>query len=368
MKKSFLCLVTSLAIMLASAGTDGQIVPRLRPVTPLVDGADTVSVVIIGDVMMHAGQLPYDYSTFLERISGSLREADIAVANMEFSLGGKPYTGYPCFSAPDSYAWTVAQQCGVDLFLTANNHILDRGTAGLKRTLDVYDKVRDSLGVLFTGTSRSSAEQEANSPAVISRRGIRIAFVNFTYGTNSGTGGTGWPRVNMLEGAVVDSAFSRAKAQGADFIVAIPHWGNEYQFHHSSAQQRWAERMVKDGADVIVGGHPHIVQDTTHISGVPVIYSVGNAVSNMTVPKTRMELMVTLRFVRNNGTGEKTMLEPELDFMWCTLPGTLSDSYRTIFVNDYIGTRGNWHNPGDYDMMLHILDQVKSSTGIGGGA
>ena len=336
-------------------------VPQPRP----LQAADTVTVRIIGDVMMHAGQLPYDYSTFLEQISGSLKEADIAVANMEFSLGGEPYTGYPCFSAPDSYAWTVAQHCGVDLFLTANNHILDRGTSGLKRTLDVYDKVRDSLGVLFTGTSRSRAEQEANSPAVISRKGIRIAFVNFTYGTNSGAGGTDWPRANMLEGAVIDSAFSRAKAQGADFIVAIPHWGNEYEFNHSSAQQHWAERMVKDGADVIVGGHPHIVQDSTHISGVPVIYSIGNAVSNMSVPKTRMELMATLRFVRNYGTGEKIMLEPELDFMWCTLPGSLSDSYRTIFVNDFIGTRDQWLDPSDYSTMINVLDLVKSSTGVG---
>ena len=78
-----------------------------------------------------------------------------------------------------------------------------------------------------------------------------------------------------------------------------------------------------------------------------------------------MELMVTLRFVRDNGTGEKTMLEPEIDFLWCTLPGTLSDSFRTIFVKDYIGTRDQWLDPSDYDTMINVLNLVKSSTGVG---
>lgn len=336
----------------------------IRHPRPLPE-ADTVCVRIIGDVMMHSKQMSYDFSTFLEPVSASLREADIAVANMEFTLGGKPYTGYPCFSSPDSYAWTVVDQCGIDLMLTANNHILDRGAAGLTRTLGVYDKIRDSLGVQFTGTARNREEELSTSPAFISRRGMKIAFANFTYGTNNGTGGRAWPKVNVLSDGMIDSTINRAREQGADFIVVIPHWGTEFQFKHSASQKHWAERMVRDGADVIVGGHPHIVQDTSHISGVPVIYSIGNAVSNMLVPKTRMELMVTLRFVRDYATGEKRMLEPELDFLWCTLPGTLGGSFSTIFVEDYIGTRDLWSDPSDYDTMVRILDLAKSSTGIG---
>ena len=93
---------------------------------------DSVTLRFIGDVMLHKGQIDRDFTPFLKGISEDLAEADVAFANMEFSLGGSPYTGYPAFSSPDSYAEYVVG-CGVDVLLTANNHILDRGRKGLER-------------------------------------------------------------------------------------------------------------------------------------------------------------------------------------------------------------------------------------------
>ncbi|MBR5076022.1 MAG: CapA family protein [Bacteroidales bacterium] len=329
-----------------------------------LNAPDTVSVVIIGDVMMHAKQLERDHRPFLERIAPALREADFAVANMEFPLGGKPYTGYPAFSTPDYYPWYVGGECGVDVFLTANNHVLDRGSAGLKRTLDVYEKIRDSLGVRQTGAGRDPEELGRDNPLLLSRKGIRIALVNFTYGTNTGPDRE-WPKVSLMHKDEVSAAIRSAREQGADFVVALPHWGTEYQLRHDATQGSWAGWLVGEGVDAVVGSHPHVVQDTTHIGGVPVIYSLGNAVSNMSATNTRIGLMATLRFVYDPASGEKKMLEPELRFLWCTLPERLlPDSYASLFVKEWANRRDDWLTPSDFDNMMSTYRRVLDATGI----
>lgn len=329
-----------------------------------LNAPDTVSVIIIGDVMMHTKQLARDHHPFMERIAPALREADFAVANMEFPLGGEPYAGYPAFSTPDYYAWYAGDDCGIDVFLTANNHVLDRGSRGLKRTLDVYGQIRDSLGVLQTGAARDQAEWDETYPLMLFRHGIRIGLVNFTYGTNSGQD-TEWPKVNYMRKEEVSAAIRSARAQGADFVVALPHWGTEYQLQHDATQQSWAKWLVSEGVDAIVGAHPHVVQDTTHIQGVPVIYSLGNAISNMSIINSRLGLAVTLRFTHDPLTGEKQMLEPELRFLWCTLPERLlPDSYASLFVKEWANRRDDWLTPSDFDNMISTWERVKNTCGI----
>ena len=132
---------------------------------PFRAAPDTVSITFIGDVMMHSNQLKYDYDAFFSELGPITRDADISVANLEFSLAGKPYTGYPSFSAPDGYAYSIADH-GVDVFLTANNHILDKGRRGLKRTLQVYDSMRDSLGIRYTGCAADPAA-DASGPGYL---------------------------------------------------------------------------------------------------------------------------------------------------------------------------------------------------------
>lgn len=331
-------------------------IPFPKPLTP---PADTVSVVVIGDVMMHTRQLGYDCGSFLSQLKPMLESADIAVANMEFALGGPPYTGYPSFSAPDSYADYVAG-LGVNVFLLANNHIRDRGEKGLLRTLDYYGAMP---GVFHTGAAKNEEADSTAHPLILVSHGIRFALINSTYGTNANVREDSYPRVRTNDKALIKRDIERAKRADADFVICLPHWGVEYQLKHSPAQEKLAEWMAEQGADVIVGSHPHVVQDSTHINAVPVIYSVGNAVSNMSATNTRLELAVTLRFV-NDHKGAKTMLEPELSFLWCTLPGMLTDGYQTIVVKDYIGKRDEWINPSDYDNMMSTLERVKKATGI----
>lgn len=351
--------ILTFCLMLASfAGASAQVRYEIPSPKPLRQFSDTVSVAIIGDVMMHAAQLEYDNSTFLDGISGWLKEADFGCANMEFTLAGKPYSGYPTFSAPDEYARSV-RNCGADVFLTANNHILDKGQTGLGRTLDIYR----NMGILFTGSAGSREEKEARNPLILRRRGISIALINFTYGTNA-PAGKGWPATCRMDEKDIEDAFSRARSQGADFIVVLPHWGNEYELTHSATQEKWARKLVSLGADAVVGAHPHVVQDSTHINGVPVIYSIGNAVSNMSATNTRLELAVRIRFVRDQVSGQTRMLEPELRFMWCTLPGRLTDNYRTIFVDEWTGRRSEWLLKSDYDIMMETYRNVRRATHI----
>ena len=333
-------------------------VPFPRPLRPQ---PDTVTVTFIGDLMMHERQLGYDCDSFLSELGSITRDADISVANLEFTLAGEPYSGYPSFSAPDRYAWSIAEH-GVDVFLTANNHILDKGRDGLVRTLEVYEAMRDSCGIRYTGCAPDTASDTLLNPLVIVGKGVRIALVNFTYGTNYDPR-PAWPKVRTMDRSDVKDMMDRAKARGADFIVALPHWGTEYQLRHSREQEEWAGWLAKQGADLIVGAHPHVVQDSTHIGGVPVIYSMGNAVSNMSARDTRLELAVRTRFV-HFPDGAKEMLEPELIFLWCCLPGALRDNYVTIPVQDFIGRRDEWLNPYDYDNMINTYNRVTKETGL----
>lgn len=351
MRKTIFILILTL---LAPQAVTAQYLYKLTPPRAIYAPCDTATLFIIGDVMMHRKQLEHDHQTFLKFIEPHMQDADFCIANMEFSLGGKPYTGYPAFSTPDWYAEYLAQ-CGADVFLTANNHILDRGLRGLRRTISVYEAMSRTDGIMYTGIGPK--------PLVIRKRGISIALVNFTYGTNIGPE-TSAPDALRMRKADVAAAISEARKEGVDFIVALPHWGNEYQLRHSANQESWAKWLAGQGCSVVVGAHPHVVQDTTHINGMPVIYSIGNAVSNMSAENTRLELAVTLRFVFDRNSGTKKMLEPQLDFMWCTLPGRLTHSYATILIKEWANRRNDWLISSDYDNMIQTLERVKSATGI----
>lgn len=333
---------------------------HLEPARPLYR-ADTVSMLIIGDVMMHSRQMEYPFSTFLQNISGRMKAADVAVVNMEFTLAGKPYTGYPAFSAPDGYADYVSD-CGADIFLAANNHILDKGSSGLERTMQIYSRMEQDGKIRFTGVSANAEDNAERYPLMVNAGGISLALVNFTYGTNIG-GGDAWPKVNKIRKDDISQALTRAERELADFIIVLPHWGIEYELRHSPAQEDLARWLVSRGADAIVGAHPHVVQDSTVISGVPVFYSLGNAVSNMSAPNTQLELAVKLRLVISEN-GDKSMLPPEATYLWCSLPGFFTDSYATIAVKDFIGRRSIWKNPSDYDKMMATYQRVKSATGV----
>lgn len=339
--------------------------PYPFPMKLLTPSNDTLKICVMGDVMMHTKQIEnarrkdsgYDFSSYFQFIEDDIRSADIAVANMEFTLAGKPYTGYPCFSAPDSLARYLAE-CGFDVFLTANNHIYDKGTAGAARTMKIYRELEEEYGISIAGM----AEDEVSTGMVTrSVKGISIAFVNMTYGTNLGTGPY-WPKVFRLSDrqAVEESM---AKAEECDVTIVLPHWGEEYKLTHNARQEETAEWLISQGADIIIGAHPHVIQDCQKTNGVTVAYSLGNAVSNMSAANTQLELMATIRVVRHvNGRIE--IAEPEFRYLWCSRPGGYNSSYTVLPVKDFIGTREQWQGPWEYDKMMRTYRHVQEKTRI----
>ena len=122
-------LCITLTVLLATGAVSfAQFEKPIPKAVSLLPVKDTVTVTFLGDMMMHSKQLEYDCSSFIKELGSITADADISIANLEFTLAGKPYSGYPAFSAPDSYAEDLASK-GVDIFLTANNHILDKGSS-----------------------------------------------------------------------------------------------------------------------------------------------------------------------------------------------------------------------------------------------
>ena len=354
-----------------------QIHVSVPPARPLRQLPDTATILVMGDVMMHRDQISnaarpdgtYDFSTYLANIKPMIEKADLSIANMEFTLAGRPYTGYPCFSAPDGYEDYVAS-CGVDVFLTANNHILDKGKNGLERTLSRYSDMESSGIVKHTGVSASDVDDRMRFPLMVAVKGVRVALVNFTYGTNI-KGDSDFPKVHLTDKKEIEAAVRRARRAGADFVIALPHWGTEYVLNHSSSQEALADWLVGIGCDAVIGAHPHVVQDCGLVSAfsdgslkkVPVVYSLGNIVSNMSATNTQVGMIASLRIVTDED-GVKTMLPPRLTFTWCTRPGTLTDSYATVPVKDFIDKKELWKRPADHDNMVRSYLRVKSQTGI----
>jgi poly-gamma-glutamate synthesis protein (capsule biosynthesis protein) len=340
-----------------------------RNVMPLYR-QDTLTMRFIGDVMMHSRQIStaarddgtYDFSSYFRYIENRLKEADIAVANMEFSLGGEPYAGYPAFSAPDTIAGYVAD-CGIDIFLLANNHIYDRGLGGAQRTLDVYGRMKEGHGIRYTGLAADQEERDEIHPLMMVVRGFRLALVNMTYATNGGER-TGWPKVNYLDDREdIRKAIEKAEGMGSDIVIALPHWGNEYELTHSERQKEQAGWLAENGADMIIGAHPHVVQDIDTSGDVQIAYSLGNAVSNMSARNTRLEMMLTVRITRD-AMGKIRILPFEPEFLWCSLPGHFSTDYTVLPVKEFIGKREEWLTKADYDNMIATYERVRTITGI----
>ena len=269
---------------------------------------DTLTLMFIGDVMSHSPQVDaarladgsYDYSPCYRFLAPYIASADICIANMEVPLAGSPYTGYPQFSCPDNMMSQLFD-AGVDVFLTANNHTCDKGAKGIRRTIHVMD----SLGIPHTGTWLDSTDYFQRNPLIIDKNGFRIAVLNYTYGTN----GIPAPNpfiVNMLDSVNIFNDIATARATDADYIIVMPHWGIEYERHQNKAQAGYARYMYECGADMVIGGHPHVVQpitlenrDEQGVAQRVTAYSLGNFVSNQRKRFTDGGIIIKCEMVRD---------------------------------------------------------------------
>ncbi len=266
---------------------------------------ESVSLVMGGDVLFHSYLIhggkqadgSYDYDYAFQYLQSITSEVDIAIANMEGTLAGEPYTGFPLFSAPDAVAKAI-RSGGFNVALSSNNHMIDKGAAGLKRTVDILE----SEGLVVSGTRRSEDEPFYQ---LVDVGGIRVAMATFTYETIRQEGrralnaivipdeAVGLVNSFSMEEPYMSQDFARMatlaenmRTYGADIVVFNIHWGTEYSVAENWYQSSLAQELADAGVDLILGNGAHVIQPIKEVLSADgdhsmlVYYSVGNMLSD----------------------------------------------------------------------------------------
>lgn len=321
------CILILVLLIMTTIICSKKIMTRTQPIeTTEVAAVEekkdiTINMVAIGDIMCHTSNFQdaynsetksYDFSYVFEDIKDYIKNADIAIGNLETTFAGKDagYSGYPNFNTPEQLAQNI-KDLGVDVVSTANNHSLDKKYNGLVNTLDELDKV----GLSHTGTYRSVDEQ--NTILTKNVNGINIAFLSFTYGTN----GIPVPKgkeycINLIDNNLILDQIAKAKATNPDLICVNMHWGVEYQLKQNATQENLADFLFKNGVDIIFGSHPHVLEpmekrtitmdDGTTKDGF-VIYSLGNFMSGQVSENTQNTIILQLKITKHVDDGKITI-------------------------------------------------------------
>lgn len=304
--------------------------------TPPVEPDTTVTLAAVGDIMAYDSQiadaqqedLTYDFSDCFSVISPYTMSADLTVGNLELNFCGAPYSGQakaaPYFNAPEILA-TNLRDIGFDILQTANTYSIMNGFNGLTSTINVLN----DAGIDHVGTYANDPAESADGGVLVREiNGIKIAFIAFTKGLNglslpSGkdfcvdllyTDYTGnFSAVNTT--GILDR-ISAAKSVSPDVIIAMLHWGGEYDIEPNDSQKDIASLLFKNGVDVILGSHSHVVgpMETMTVQTVDgetkdcfVAYSLGNFVSSMSNDYTRESVILNLEFTKSGETGKTTI-------------------------------------------------------------
>lgn len=306
----------------------------------------TASIGAMGDLLMHKPIFDdltkynaavqqkdgsYDFSTVFQYLSEYTSELDFAVANLETTLAaednGYAYSGYPLFNCPDEVVDGV-KDAGFDMLLTANNHSYDTRLVGFKRTLEVIR----GKGIKTLGTYLSTDETKWTVEEI---NGIKIGMMSYTYATGEAEAGRpslnnnqaiseaglcNYFNTNNLDSfyTEVEGYLEEMKQVGAEATILFIHWGVEYILEENQTQNDMAQKLCDLGIDVIIGGHPHVVQPVELLTSTEdpehktvCLYSLGNAVSNQRLgfsdaiktPHTEDGILFTVTFEKySDGT------------------------------------------------------------------
>lgn len=282
-----------------------------------------ISLLFVGDIMQHDSNIAaaynstnkkYDYSACFEYAAPILRSADLTIGNLELTLAGPPYKGYPQFSAPDALAVQL-KRLGFDVLVTANNHSLDRRKKGVERTI----RILDSLQLQHTGTFKDSAERASIYPLQLEKNGFRFSLLNYTYGTN-GIPVTKPNIVNLIDTVAIKVDLAKARAQQTDAIIVFMHWGAEYQSLPNAEQKKLAALCFREGAKLVIGAHPHVLQPMVwnQKDDQLIAYSLGNFISGQR-PRYRdggAMLWVELQKITHDSVSTTSIRNAEYELEW----------------------------------------------------
>lgn len=299
-----------------------------------------IDIVSLGNLIIHQSQINgaknengYDFSPSFQYIKEMVSEADISLGILEGALAGGEPTGYPIFNSPDEVV-DALKDTGIDIINYANNHIYDYDDEGLQRTIEITkEKGLDVLGVKSTEEEKSYLVKEVD--------GVKIGFASYVFETAAVNG---YKTINSNPVSInsenlintfnyndlesfynrIASEISAMKAEGVKFIIASMHWGEEYNTYIEATQNEIAKKLNELGVDIILGGHPHVIQPYEIICNESghstfVIYSQGNSLSNQSeqeIGVAESEDGIMIKFTLEKKDGNVSLKEYKIIPTW----------------------------------------------------
>lgn len=346
---------------------------------PQASGKSTVTICAAGDAMVHETQLKsakksdggYDFTGYFKYVEKYFKAADIALVNLETVLAGpdRGYDGFPLFNTPDEFAYAL-KQAGITDVCTSNNHSVDMGGKGLKRTVEVLK----GQGLEVFGTRKSLEEK---SYIIKEVKGIKIGLMAYTYETELAEKGKyiNGIYINEETAALIDSfnykkldrdlreiekRVRKMKEEGAEVIIAYMHWGDEYQLKENDYQRTMAKALCNYGVDIIFGNHPHVVQPVTLMKSDAdgrdtfVAYAMGNLISNQreeTLPSignrkyTENSILLNVTIEKDFDSGKISIKNAEYVPLWVNKFSS-GDKYKFEIVPCAVARK----EPGSYNI------------------
>jgi len=315
------------------------------------DSIITIRIAVSGDLMCHSPQVKtstvardsFDFSPSFQYIKPFLQDADFTIGNLETITAGKEkkYTGYPFFNSPDQYLLDI-KKAGFSFVTTSNNHALDRGEAGVRRTIEKLVE----LNLNYTGTFIS--QHDRDSIRIINIKGIKTAILSYSYGTN----GNPIPRgkkylINLIDENLIRQDIVNARKSGADLVVVYYHFGIEYKREPIESQIELVNNTKQLGADIILGGHPHVIEPMDYFKTKNakldtgfVIYSLGNFISSQRWRYSDAGVIIYLNISKNVKNDSIWITSVEFLPTWVFMGKTESGSHFTILpANDFLNYR-----------------------------
>lgn len=340
-----------------------------------------VDIISLGNLIIHQSQIDgakqensYDFSPSFKYIKKMILDSDISMGILEGALAGCEPSGYPFFNSPDEVV-DALKDTGIDIINYANNHIYDYEDVGLKRTIDVTkEKGLDVLGVKSTEEEKNYLVKEVN--------GIKIGFLAYVFETSM-INGHKTINSNILstysENLIntfnysdlesfykkIENEISAMKSEGVEFIITSMHWGEEYNTYIEASQNEIAKRLNKLGVDIILGGHPHVIQpyeimrnESGHSTFV--IYSQGNSLSNQSeqeIGVAESEDGIMIKFTLEKKDGNVSLKEYKIIPTWVYKEEKVNGTYyhKIIPVEEALA------DPKKYGISSDVYERVKTS-------
>ncbi|MCW8805015.1 MAG: CapA family protein [Ignavibacteriaceae bacterium] len=279
----------------------------------LKDSVLSATLCFVGDLMCHSTQFNYakvdadsfDFTGVYSEVKKYLSEPDLTIGNLETVIAGegKGYSGYPYFNAPDDFIYAL-KVTGFDLLVTANNHAIDQGWKGVKKTIDVINNYK----IHRTGTYIS--QEDRDSIRIFLVNSIKIAFLAYSENTN----GLPIPEgkefvINLIDEDLIKSDIKKARDKNVDIVLVYLHYGPEYNREPSDYQKDIVQKIIELGADIIIGGHPHVIEpfdyfrtNNTKLDSGFVAYSMGNFISNQRWRYSDAGVILNIQISKNKFT------------------------------------------------------------------